>query len=106
MTPLRESRIFVTNDEFEWDDEKATSNLRKHGLSFEAARLVFLDAFALLDLDESQDHSEERFILTGMANEQIFVVVYTERGDRNRIISARKADRREQDEYYRNQTPA
>jgi len=94
----------MIDEEFEWNDAKASSNLQKHGVSFEAARLIFRDVFGILEVDETLDYGEERLILTGMANDVILVVVYTERGVRIRIISARKADRREQDDYYRNQT--
>ncbi len=93
----------MIDDEFEWDDEKAASNLKKHGVSFEDARLVFEDAFAILDLDESEDYGEDRLIVTGMANSRILIVVHTERGERIRIISARKATKREQHDYYQNQ---
>jgi hypothetical protein len=91
-------------DEFEWDQAKAQSNLAKHGVSFEAARLVFDDVFALERLDFNGERSEARYVTTGMAKDVVLTVVYTERGDRIRIISARKATRHEQEEYYRSQT--
>ena len=94
----------MTDDEFEWDDDKAQSNLAKHGVSFEDARLVFEDAFAVYDIDLSQDYDEERLIVVGMAIGRVLFVVHTERGERTRIISARKATKREQDDYYQNQT--
>jgi hypothetical protein len=95
----------MTDDEFEWDDDKAASNLRKHGVSFVAARLVFQDAFAIEDPEPQIQEGETRFITVGIAGGQILYVVYTERESRVRIISARKANRREQDGYYSNQTP-
>jgi uncharacterized DUF497 family protein len=95
----------MTNDDFEWDDEKAAGNLRKHGVSFEEARDVFKDAFGMLELDLTRGHGEERLIFTGVARDRILVVVHTEREDRIRIISARRANKREQRDYYQNQTP-
>jgi uncharacterized protein len=90
-------------EEFEWDRAKARSNLTKHGVSFEAARQVFDDVFALEQFDYVGDPPEPRCIITGMANGVILTVAYTERGDRIRIISARKATTHEQREYYRSQ---
>jgi len=89
--------------EFEWDDAKAQSNFAKHGVSFEAARLVFEDVFALEHLDFVGDPIEERYVTVGMANGILLTVVYTERAERIRIISARKATTHEQEEYYRSQ---
>jgi len=94
------------NDEFEWDEAKAESNRRKHAVTFEAACGVFGDAFALDRLDTRMDHGEARFVITGMVNGVLLTVVYTERGERIRIISARRADRHEQRAYYRSQAPA
>ncbi len=90
---------------FEWDAAKARSNLEKHGVSFVAARLAFADAFALDRVDIASGHGEVRYILTGMANGVLLTVVYTERGERTRIISARRATRHEQGQYYASQTP-
>jgi uncharacterized DUF497 family protein len=95
----------MTDDDFEWDDDKAASNRKKHGVSFEEARDVFRDAFGVLELDLAQDYGEERLIFTGVAWGRILVVVHTEREDRIRIISARRANKREQHDYYQNQTP-
>jgi uncharacterized protein len=91
-------------DEFEWDEVKAGRNLAKHGVSFEAARLAFDDLFAIEGLDSGGEPVEVRYVITAMANSVLLTVVYTERGDRIRIISARKATRHEQEEYYRSQT--
>jgi uncharacterized DUF497 family protein len=91
-------------DEFEWDEIKGRTNLVKHGVSFVAARLVFDDVFALERLDCGGTPAEARYVTTGMANAVLLTVVYTERGERIRIISARKATRHEQKEYYRSQT--
>ena len=92
----------MQGEEFEWDPDKARSNL--HGVSFEAARLVFDDVFALDRFDAGSGHSEPRYIITGVVNGILLTVVYTERGERTRIISARKATRYEQGEYYDSQT--
>ena len=92
------------DDAFEWDDVKAHSNLVKHGISFEAGRRVFDDAFALGRDDVGDTGDEVRYVLIGMVNGVLLTTVYTERGERTRIISARKATRHEQREYYRSQT--
>jgi hypothetical protein len=89
----------MRDDEFEWDDRKAASNLRKHSVSFELARLVFADLLAIDDVDE--DEPDDRARRVGMAEGRVLLVVYTMRGERIRIISARKASKREQDTYYR-----
>lgn len=94
----------MQDNEFEWDDAKADSNLQKHGVSFEAARLVFEDVFSVEEPDTSLDYGEERLLLIGMAKGELLTVVYTERDGRIRIISARKAIKREQHGYYQNQT--
>jgi uncharacterized protein len=88
--------------EFEWDQEKAKANLRLHGVSFELAQTVFRDAFAVERLDDREDYAKERFIIIGMAAGQVILfVVYTERGDRIRIISARRATQHEEEDYLR-----
>ena len=94
----------MLDDAFEWDASKAHSNLIKHGVSFVAASCVFDDLFASEELDETSEPSEARYIITGMVNGVMLTVVYTERDGRTRIISARKATRHEQRNYYRNQT--
>ena len=84
--------------EFEWDPEKAESNLKKHGVSFEEAKSVFYDDFAIQFYDEAPGGDEERFILLGMSSLlRILTVVHCERGNDNilRIISARKATKTE-----------
>ena len=90
----------MIDDEFEWDDEKAASNLGKHGVDFEDARSVFRDPFAVELLDDREDYGEERLILIGMSSTNILVVVYTVRLERNRIISARKAEPNERVFYH------
>ncbi|MBN2317474.1 MAG: BrnT family toxin [Acidobacteria bacterium] len=86
---------------FEWDCRKAASNLEKHGVNFADAATVFYDESAITIQEDSM--SEKRFITLGMdALARILVVVYTWRGDRIRIISARKANSRERFQYERN----
>jgi len=87
--------------EFEWDDGKAAENVRNHGVSFAHAALAFRDPFAVEWIDLRESYGEERIILLGMTSKQILTVVYTERDERIRIISARRATRNEQDHYYR-----
>ena len=90
--------------EFEWHPGEAEANLRKHGIAFEAARRVFKDGFAIETPDADLPYGEARFVITGMVDGRLLRVVFTERKGRIRIISARKATRHEQREYYRSQT--
>ena len=86
---------------FEWDDAKAASNERKHGVGFWAAIKAFRDPFALDDV-VGVEEGEERYQWIGrIGGELILVVIYTQRGERRRIISARQTTRREDDRYYR-----
>jgi uncharacterized DUF497 family protein len=89
----------MQNDDFEWDDAKAQSNLAKHGVSFEDASRVFDDVFAVERIDGASGSDEERYIIIGMVNGVFLTVVYTERNGRTRIISARKATKHEQRQY-------
>ena len=94
----------MSEEEFEWDAAKAEINFEKHGVSFAAARCVFDDVFAFERCDFDSDPGEIRYVITGMVNDVILKVVYTDRGERIRMISARKATKYEQEEYYRSQT--
>ena len=89
----------MQSDEFEWDDSKAEANLRKHKISFRAASRVFDDPLVLLEQDFAEDYGEDRFLATGRVEGLLVTVVYTERGDCIRIISARKASSDEQRAY-------
>jgi uncharacterized DUF497 family protein len=83
---------------FEWDHNKATSNLKKHGIDFADAVTVFDDLNAVTINDP--DHNEERFVTIAMdAYGRILVVVYTWRGNVVRLISARKATKYERKQY-------
>ncbi len=95
----------MRDEHFEWDDEKAAENLRDHRVSFEQATFAFNDLFAVEWIDDREAYDEERSILLGMTNGQVLTVVYTERGERIRIISAWRATRHEQDYYYRQNAP-
>jgi len=91
--------------EFEWHEPKAAANLRDHGVSFELAKTVFRDPFAVERLDDRKDYGEERFVIVGMAaGSVVLYVAYTEREARIRIISARRATQIEQDDYFRQNT--
>jgi uncharacterized DUF497 family protein len=90
----------MIDDAFEWDDVKAEQNYSKHGIDFELARRVFDDPLAVDRLDHIQEHGEERWMMIGMTGGMTLAVIYTERGGRIRLISARRATRREQDEYF------
>jgi uncharacterized protein len=86
--------------EFEWDEFKARENYAKHGVTFEVAKEVFKDPFAVERLDDRDAYVEDRFVLIGVAEGVILTVVYTERSSRIRLVSARRATRHEQDDYF------
>jgi uncharacterized DUF497 family protein len=90
----------MRDDGFEWDETKAAENYAKHGVTFELATEVFKDPFAIERLDDRKNYGENRFILIGSAEGAILTIVYTDRSDRIRIISARRATKREQDDYF------
>jgi uncharacterized DUF497 family protein len=85
---------------FEWDSRKARSNLAKHGVGFEEASTVFGDPLSLTIPDSEHSKMEDRFVTMGSAfSGKLLVVVHTDRGDNIRIISARRASRRERKFY-------
>ncbi|MEI9960190.1 MAG: BrnT family toxin [Limisphaerales bacterium] len=85
---------------FEWDADKAGSNLAKHGIGFEEAATVFGDPASITIPDPAHSQAEARFIILGHSHQgRLLVVVHTERGDNVRIISARPAGRRERKQY-------
>jgi uncharacterized DUF497 family protein len=87
---------------FEWDAPKAAANLRKHGVSFEEARTVFLDENALLRPDEDHSGDEDRFVLLGVSGRLRTLVVchcYRQEDAVIRLISARKASSDERRQY-------
>ena len=83
----------------EWDDEKAAINKKKHKVSFEKAAEVFLDDYRIDEYDEEHSDDEERRKVIGMV-EKVLFVIYTERGERFRLISARLATKQERIDYY------
>ena len=85
--------------DFEWDEYKAAINLAKHRVSFVAASEVFNDPFAVDVEERSLDYGEVRRRIVGLSNGIFLAVIYTERGDMIRIISARRATRAERREY-------
>ena len=92
---------------FEWDPAKASVNARKHGVSFEEAKSAFYDERAVQFFDEEHSSGEERFLLLGMSSEaRLLIVCHCERESASiiRIISARKATKRES-AFYGGETP-
>ena len=84
--------------QFEWDPQKAITNLKKHDIDFADAVTVFDDIHAITIDDPDSD--EERFVTMAMdAYSRILIVVYTYRGDTIRVISARKAEKHERKQY-------
>ncbi len=90
--------ISVQGVEFEWDSNKATINLRKHGIRFEEATEVFFDPFYQTG-DASIDEEQREFILGYSLFQRLLLVVYIERGERIRIISTRRATNHEKKLY-------
>jgi len=91
--------------QFEWDDAKAAENLAVHDVTFRKASLVFFDPFSIEDIDNRIDYGEDRFIRIGISEGQLLTVVYTQRHENIRIISARKANTSEKEDYYRPSRP-
>jgi uncharacterized DUF497 family protein len=87
--------------EFEWDSDKAESNAKKHGIRFEVATAVFDDPNRITVIDDRFDYNEEWLVTLGKTSDGVLVVMTTERDDppRIRIISARKANKREGRRY-------
>jgi uncharacterized DUF497 family protein len=85
---------------FEWDDEKARSNVRKHGISFEEAATIFADWLHITRPDPQHSTNEERFVTIGMSTRnRLLVVAHAYPGDVIRIINARPATRLEKQTY-------
>ena len=87
---------------FEWDDEKAAANLINHRVAFEDAARVFYDPARLDRYDGREDYGEDRFLTIGLFGTVVLVVTYTMRDETVRLISARKAERHEQPDYWKN----
>ena len=89
---------------FEWDPAKAESNLKKHGVSFEEARTVFFDDYAVEFYDDEHSEWEDRFLLLGLSSRlRLLLICHCSRGTESviRIISARKATQHEARNYSR-----
>ncbi|MBI4601713.1 MAG: BrnT family toxin [Planctomycetes bacterium] len=85
---------------FEWDEGKAASNVRKHKVSFEEAKTVFGDPFALTVHDPTHSAEEDRYVTIGRSSAgRVLVVVYTERGQNLRLITSRRAKESERRDY-------
>ena len=87
---------------FEWDENKAESNIKIHGVSFEEASEAFFDPQAIYNYDAAHSDEEQRFYLIGFSTRRLLFVIYAETdkmGAVIRIISARKAEAKYQDEY-------
>lgn len=93
--------VYTENVKFEWNPAKAESNLRKHHLSFELAITVFDDPYALIAPDPKHSKAEQREWIIGESDKGVLVVIFTKRleGQVYRIISARRANRRERKLY-------
>jgi len=95
---------------FEWDEEKAKKNFVKHKVTFEEAQTVFYDENALLLADEKHSDDEDRFVLMGMSSMMnTLLVCFCERGSETdeiiRIISSRKANKKETEQYWKKRRP-
>lgn len=93
--------------EFEWNPDKAKTNLRKHHVSFEDAARVFLDLNRIETFDGREAYGEDRWKTVGLVAPALLAVVYTIRGENDailRLISARKADSHEREQYCEIQT--
>jgi len=86
--------------DFEWDPDKAATNLKKHGVSFEEATTAFFDALSITIDDPLHSEREQRSVLVGQCSSgHLLVVVHIDRGGRIRLISARTATRKERRDY-------
>ena len=93
----------MENPEFEWDDEKAIRNLEKHDVSFEEGATIFNDPLIATILDPAHSQEEERYISIGISVQgRLLVVIHTEREERIRLISCRKATSAERKTYEKN----
>ena len=96
--------VHMIDIRFDWDTAKNLANMRKHGISFEEAQTVFLDENAIRYFDPDHSGDEDRFLMLGMSFRLRILVVchcYKESDSVIRIISARRANRKEQQSYWR-----
>ncbi len=88
---------------FEWDPNKAKENLEMHGISFDEASTAFHDTLSLAIYDPLHSEEEDRFVLIGSSHRnRLLVIVHTDRGDKIRLVSARKASKKEREQYEEN----
>jgi len=88
---------------FEWDPDKAKQNIETHGISFDEASTAFGDTLSLVIYDPLHSEKEDRFVLIGNSHKgRLLVVVHTDRGNYVRLISARKATKKERKQYEEN----
>jgi uncharacterized protein len=88
---------------FEWDEQKNKANIKKHGIDFEDIIPIFFSREALIMQDNRKDYSEDRLIILCPIGGRMFHVTYTARGSAVRIISARRANKRERRYYEQRQ---
>ena len=90
---------------FEWDEDKSKQNVRKHGVTFEEAKTVFNDPYAITIDDPDHSGNEDRYLDIGLSSKgKLLVVWYTDRNDNIRIIGGRKAIRFERKAYEERKT--
>jgi len=85
---------------FEWDEQKRRANLAEHGIDFAAAKRIF-DGPVVEQIDDREDYGELRLGAFGQIDGVVLAVVYTWRGENRRLISVRRAEKREQEKYYK-----
>jgi hypothetical protein len=85
--------------DFEWDEKKRKANIKKHGIDFINAPMVF-DSYTLTIEDDRFDYGEERFVSFGILEGRVVVIVHTENDDSIRIISIRRATKYEEKAYF------
>lgn len=85
--------------DFEWDETKNQANIEKHGIDFEFAKEIFLGIW-IAKQDNRKDYGEDRFLALGLLDEFVLLAVYTQRHDKIRLISVRRANAEERRIYY------
>ena len=86
--------------EFEWDEDKRLANIHKHAIDFQDATTIFEGEIVTVE-DTRFDYGEQRFITLGLLKGRVIAVVHTEREDKIRIVSARKATKYERITYFK-----
>ncbi len=94
----------MNENDFDWDDAKAARNEADHGVSFETAKRVFNDPFAIEWRDDREDYGENRYSIIGMVDGRVLCVAYALRNGTIRIISARGAEPYERRRYHEDNT--